>query len=128
MFLASGREAPPGSCRSRGGAWSIPLFWTDKMFKSLALSVAFAVGVVAPACAEDTEGLVLAYDRQDHIIVLADKTVWQLPSGIAVPADLGHGDRVMLEFESGGDDDGITAITAMHSLATATPEGTDGGS
>ncbi|MEL7257134.1 MAG: hypothetical protein AAFN80_04730 [Pseudomonadota bacterium] len=98
------------------------------MSKSFVLSALVAGVIAVPAFAGETEGHVLAYDRQDNIIVLTDKSVWELPADIETPADLGHGDRVLFEFESGGDDDGITAITAMHRLAVATPEGTDGGS
>lgn len=98
------------------------------MSKSFVLSALVAGAVAVPVFAGETEGHVLAYDRKDNIIVLTDKSVWQLPADIETPEDLGRGDRVHFEFESGGDDDGITAINAMHRLAVATPEGTDGGS
>lgn len=81
-----------------------------------------------PAFAEETEGLVLAFDRQDRIIVLTDKTVWTLPDTIDVPDDLAHGDRVLFDFENAGDDEGMTEISSMDRLSKAIPEGTDGGS
>lgn len=98
------------------------------MSKRFALAAVAAASFAVPAVAEDTEGLILAFDRQDRIIVMTDKTVWQLPEAIEIPEDLAHGDRVMFDFVSGGDDDGITQITEMTRLSKANPEGTDGGS
>lgn len=91
----------------------------------LALLVAGAL--VTPAFADETEGLILSFDRVDRIIVMTDMTIWELPDTIETPADLGRGDRVHIEFESAGED-GLTAINAIHRLAVALPEGTDGGS
>jgi hypothetical protein len=83
--------------------------------------------LATPALADETEGLILGFDRVDRIIVLEDKTVWQLPESIDVPADLGRGDRVLIDFDSEGED-GISEITALERLAVALPDGTDGGS
>ncbi len=98
------------------------------MSKLLALSAAFAGLVASSAIADETEGLVMAYDRQDGIVVLEDKTVWQLPPNIDIPANLGRGDRVFFEFTFPGEEDGMTEITAMTRLAVALPADTDGGS
>jgi len=98
------------------------------MSKCFALSAVLAAILAASAFAGETEGLVLAYDRQEAIVVLEDKTVWHLPPDIEVPADLGHGDRVFFAFEFLGEEEGMTDITAMTRLAVALPDGTDGGS
>ncbi len=91
----------------------------------LALTIA---GLLAtPALADETEGLVLSFDRVDRIIVLTDKTVWEVPDTLVMPEDFGRGDRVLIDFDSAGED-GVTAITAIERLAVALPEGTDGGS
>lgn len=93
----------------------------------ICLAAALAASIAFPALADETEGHVLAFDRKAGVIVLTDKTVWEVPGAISLPADLGRGDRVLFEYESEGED-GLTAITAMTRLATALPEGTDGGS
>ncbi|WP_417525496.1 hypothetical protein [Marinovum sp.] len=80
-----------------------------------------------PAFADETEGLVLAYDRQANVIVLTDFTVWEIPGALEVPADLAAGDRVHFVYETAGED-GMVSIDALHRLARALPEGTDGGS
>lgn len=100
------------------------------MMRSL-IAAALAVTTVAvtplPAFADETEGHVLAYDRQAHVLVLTDLTIWELPNTVLVPADLGAGDRVLLEYETAGED-GLTGIDLLTRLAAALPEGTDGGS
>lgn len=91
------------------------------------LALTLAVLLASPALADETEGLILSFDRVDRIIVLTDKTVWQVPVSLEMPEDLGRGDRVLIDFESEGED-GLTAITSIDRLAVALPEGTDGGS
>ncbi|MDU8943470.1 hypothetical protein [Ovoidimarina sediminis] len=91
------------------------------------LVAACLVTVAAPAFADETEGHVLAFDRKDHVLVMADMTVWTLPSDLMVPADLGAGDRVHIVYTSDGDN-GWKSIDALHRLAVALPPGTDGGS
>ncbi|SHG81516.1 hypothetical protein [Marivita hallyeonensis] len=87
-----------------------------------------ALGLAATAAfADETEGLILAFDRHAHIIVLTDKTVWELPSDMAIPADLGTGDRVLFEYVTAGED-GLTKLSAMTRLAVALPSDADGGS
>lgn len=90
-------------------------------------AAALAVSAALPAFADETEGLVLAYDRKASIIVLTDQTVWLLPEAVTTPEDLGRGDRVLFEYETAGED-GLTEITAMTRLSVALSEGTDGGS
>lgn len=91
------------------------------------IAAALAVSAAVPALADETEGLVLAFDRKAGVIVLTDKTVWTLPGTVAVPEDLGRGDRVLFEYETAGED-GLTEIAAMTRLSVALDEGTDGGS
>lgn len=91
------------------------------------LALTLAVLLASPALADETEGLILSFDRVDRIIVLTDKTVWQVPVSLEMPEDLGRGDRVLIDFDSEGED-GLTAITSIDRLAVALPEGTDGGS
>ena len=97
------------------------------MTKKLFVSALVAALLASPVVADETEGHIRAYDRVAGLIVLTDKTVWQLPADMDIPADLGAGDRVHFEFDSEGEE-GITKITGMHRLAAAIPAGTDGGS
>lgn len=97
------------------------------MTKLKVLAALFAGVLAVPALADETEGLVLAFDRLDGIIVLTDKTVWQMSENVTIPADLASGDRVLIDFASDGES-GVTTITELLRLAKALPKGTDGGS
>ncbi|SNS06417.1 hypothetical protein [Antarctobacter heliothermus] len=90
-------------------------------------AAAVAVLFALPAVADETEGLVLAYDRKANLLVLTDKTIWQLPTTIDVPADLGAGDRVLLEYQTAGEV-GLTAIDSLTRLSIALRNDEDGGS
>lgn len=69
--------------------------------------------LAAAALADTTGGVVVAYDRVDHVLVLDDKTVWDLaPAGDLVPEGLIAGDKVTIEYESAGDS-GVGKITAI---------------
>lgn len=94
------------------------------------LTAALAALVALPAtfaAADQTTGLVLAHDRKAHILILTDLTVWELPSALMVPADLGAGDRVVLSYETAGED-GLTSIDALERIAIALKDDEDGGS
>lgn len=95
------------------------------MLSLLALLVAGSLET--PALADQTEGLILKFDRIDRIIVLTDMMVWELPEELETPADLGRGEHVLIDFGSAGED-GLTAIEAIERLAVALPQGADGGS
>lgn len=69
--------------------------------------------LAAAALADTTGGVLVAYDRVDHVLVLDDKTVWDLaPAGDLVPEGLSAGDKVTIEYESAGDS-GVGKITAI---------------
>ena len=66
-----------------------------------------------PALADSTQGSVLAFDRVDKILVLADKTVWDL--GLLtgnMPDSLKAGDDVVIDFISDGDN-GVKSINTI---------------
>ena len=94
--------------------------------RKILLSAALVLAAF-PALADQTEGLILAFDRQAHTLILTDYSVWQLPSDMAIPSDLGQGDRIYIDFTSDGDN-GIKAISLIERLAVAVPLGADGGS
>lgn len=77
---------------------------------------ALVIGALAaPALADETEGEILAYDRLANLVVMRDRTVWQLGTGTLVPADLQSGDRVRIVYETAGED-GVTEIGSIERL------------
>ena len=70
------------------------------------------LAAATPAFADNTTGKVLAFDRQSDIIVMEDKTIWQLAPTTLIPADLAAGDTITIEFTSFGDD-GIASVNAL---------------
>lgn len=65
-----------------------------------------------PALADTTTGTILAFDRQADVIVMTDKTIWQLNPKTLIPADLAAGDTVKITFTSLGDD-GVASVDAL---------------
>lgn len=65
-----------------------------------------------PAIADEVTGEILAYDRLANLVVMRDRTVFELGTELMVPADLQSGDRVRIVYESAGED-GITAIDSL---------------
>lgn len=65
-----------------------------------------------PAFADETSGTVLAYDRVAHVIVLNDKTVWELPDDLTLPDDLVAGDAITIDFQTAGDN-GVGKINSI---------------
>ena len=64
--------------------------------------LAFAL-LATPALADSTTGTVLAFDRVDMILVMDDKTVWELPDTLELPEDLKAGDVITIDWDSNGD-------------------------
>ncbi len=66
-----------------------------------------------PGLADDTTGFILAYDRLANVIVMDDKTVWEIvPKDLPLPADLMKGDRIRIEFVTNGDN-GVGMINSI---------------
>lgn len=82
------------------------------MRRVIALAVLLAA---APAHADETEGEILAYDRLANLLVMRDRTVWELGAELMVPADLKSGDRVRLVYRTAGED-GITGIESLERI------------
>ena len=97
------------------------------MAKFMVVSAVVAGLLAAPSFADETEGHVMAFDGVANMIVLTDRTVWELGADVTVPSDLASGDWVLPDFISEGEE-GVTEISRHHRLAPAMPEGTDGGS
>ena len=73
----------------------------------------FGSMLATPVLADTTGGVVVAYDRVDHVLVLDDKTVWDLaPAGDLVPEGLSAGNKISIEYDSAGDS-GVGKITAI---------------
>ena len=77
---------------------------------------AFLAGALAhPAFADETTGEILAYDRLANLLVMRDRTVWNLGPDLLVPADLKSGDRVRIEYAGAGES-GIGKITSIERI------------
>ncbi|SDY49374.1 hypothetical protein [Citreimonas salinaria] len=77
-----------------------------------ALLLSAALLAAAPALADETTGTILAYDRVAGLLVLEDKTVWELSASVTVPEDLVAGDRVRMVYTTAGED-GLTSIDSL---------------
>lgn len=82
----------------------------------LMIAAATAALFALPAIADETQGEILAYDRVANVLVLSDKTVWNLPATLEVPADLVAGETVKLVYQTSGED-GVKAIDALIRVA-----------
>jgi hypothetical protein len=76
------------------------------------LSVLTLAALTTPAFADEVKGTVIAYDRVEHVIVLDDKTVWQIPADFILPEDLVAGDAITIEFE-GAAENGIGDLLSI---------------
>ena len=81
-----------------------------RLLKLLAL---LAVLAATPAHADSTTGTVVAFDRVDLVLVLEDKTIWEIvPADLALPDDLKAGDEITIDFESAGES-GVGKINSI---------------
>lgn len=79
------------------------------------LGVAAFALMAGPALADSTTGTILAFDRQADVIVMEDKTVWQLGAKTLIPADLAAGDTVTITYTSAGDN-GIATVDKLEKM------------
>ena len=79
-----------------------------------AAALVFASAV--PAFADEVKGTILAYDRVANVIVLDDKTVWNLDTLGDTPLELLAGDIVLIVFTTAGDN-GVAKIVAVEKAA-----------
>ncbi len=63
-----------------------------------------ALLAASPAIADETSGVILAFDRVANRIVLTDKTVWEVTADVTLPENLAAGDKVTFVYESAGED------------------------
>ncbi|MEM7751962.1 MAG: hypothetical protein AAF230_01025 [Pseudomonadota bacterium] len=75
------------------------------------LAAAF-LAVAAPAVADTANGTVSTYDKQLNLLILDDKTIWQLGDDTIVPPSLATGDRIVIDFTSAGDD-GVASVESV---------------
>ncbi len=82
--------------------------------------VRFALPVIllaaaAPAFADEVTATVLAFDRVDSIIVLDDKTVFNVTTPEVIPEGLKAGDTITIDFKSEGDS-GVATIYSIKKM------------
>ena len=80
------------------------------------LSTALVLAAALPAFADETKGEIQAFDRFARIIVMKDKTVWQLAADTPAPEGLKAGDVVKIEYKTLGED-GLDKITSIEIVA-----------
>ena len=82
-----------------------------------ALIAAALLYAVTPAFADSgsTTGKIAAFDRVSNIIVMEDKTVWQLNANTILPENLLAGEEVTIRFRYSGDN-GVTSVDALERL------------
>ena len=81
---------------------------------AFALTGAALIGPIAtgPAHADETTGTILAYDRLANILVLRDRTVWELSPELLVPVDMKAGDRIRIDYTGAGED-GVASVETL---------------
>ncbi|MEW9920893.1 hypothetical protein AB2B41_14860 [Marimonas sp. MJW-29] len=77
-----------------------------------ALPLAFLTVAVVPALADEVTGTVLAFDRVDRVIVLDDKSVFNVANVEIVPEGLKAGDTITIDYQSDGEN-GVKAIRSI---------------
>lgn len=83
------------------------------------LIAAALLAAATPALADTANGTVFAYDAKANILVLDDKTIWQLGANTIVPDMLTPGDKIIIDFTSAGDD----GIASVEKITSQTEEG-----
>lgn len=68
--------------------------------------------LAVPALADETTGTIIAYDRVAKVIVMEDRTVFQLSDKTELSADLVAGDKVRIVYAGAGDS-GIGAVQSV---------------
>ena len=79
--------------------------------RTLLAFAAFAA-LATPALADTTTGTILAFDRKANVLVMNDKTVWQLSAQTVMPEDLEAGEVIKITFTSVGDD-GVKSVDML---------------
>lgn len=75
------------------------------------VAAAVLAALAGPATADETTGTIAAYDRLAHVIVFEDKTIWEFPGALELPADLKAGDKVKIMFTSTGE--GVAKVQSV---------------
>ncbi len=76
------------------------------------IAAALAALIAVPAMADETQGVVLAFDRQANVLILTDFTAWEIPAEIEVPSELQAGEQVKIVYETAGED-GLVKIDVL---------------
>jgi hypothetical protein len=79
------------------------------------LAFAAFAALATPALADTTTGTIVAFDRVANVIVMEDKTIWQLSADTVVPEGLLAGDSITITFTSLGDD-GVKSVDKLEKM------------
>ncbi len=85
--------------------------------RRIGLAAAFLLLASVSVEADSTTGKIIAFDRLNNVLVLEDRTVWQIvPADLPLPADLRAGNTVKIEFHTNGDN-GVDRIISISRLS-----------
>ena len=70
------------------------------------------VAISTPVLADEITATVIAFDRVDHVIVLDDKTAFNVAKPEMIPEGLKAGDTITISYTSDGDN-GVKSIEAI---------------
>lgn len=79
------------------------------------LLAAALLATATPALADETSGVIVAFDRVANVLVLEDSTVWTLSAALALPENLVAGEKVHIVYTSEGDN-GVKSVDAVHRM------------
>ena len=71
-----------------------------------------AMLLATSAQADEVTGKILAFDRVASVIVMQDKSVFNMPDPAVIPAELQAGDTVKIVFKNEGDN-GVTKVMSI---------------
>ncbi|SFA88158.1 hypothetical protein SAMN05421688_1445 [Poseidonocella pacifica] len=80
-----------------------------------ALLAALVALAATTATADQTTGKVVSFDARSKVLVMADKTVWELGSVALLPEGITTGDTLQLTYETAGED-GLTSIDLVEKI------------
>jgi hypothetical protein len=91
------------------------------MLKRLVFAASLAVTNALPAFADSFTSTLISFDPATLTLVMADRTVWDLPADFILPAGLAEGDTLRITY---GAESGVSSVQRLgpdgQPLASAT--------
>jgi hypothetical protein len=80
------------------------------MLKRVVFAASLAVTTALPAFADSFTSTLIAFDPATLTLVMADRTVWDLPADFILPAGLAEGDTLRITY---GAESGVSLIQRL---------------